>query len=158
MIKKNAMSNIGYAIVLVIILGVVMIISTPMLANKYNKNPNESVTNEPDINRSDDYETERRNTRNNSYDNGQMVNLMDEMRRIEVSLDSRINDLESRQREFQENVQRNPQNNQSSISDKFICSIEGNLDAAGNFVPIDNNTAMQDAKKQKFVFVCEYRE
>ncbi len=33
--RKNALSGMGYAIVLVIILGIVMIASAPMLANKY---------------------------------------------------------------------------------------------------------------------------
>ena len=35
MIRKNAMSTMGYAIVLVIILGVVMILSAPMMMSKY---------------------------------------------------------------------------------------------------------------------------
>ena len=35
MIRKNAMSTMGYAIILVIILGVVMILSAPMMMSKY---------------------------------------------------------------------------------------------------------------------------
>ena len=35
MIRKNAMSTMGYAIVVVIILFVVMILSSPMMMSKY---------------------------------------------------------------------------------------------------------------------------
>lgn len=38
--KKFAMSALGYVIILVIILGIVMIISAPMMADKYKKNGN----------------------------------------------------------------------------------------------------------------------
>ena len=43
--KKFAMSALGYVIILVIILGIVMIISAPMMADKYKKNGNLSKNN-----------------------------------------------------------------------------------------------------------------
>ena len=45
MSKKRAMSTMGYAIVLVIILGVVMIISAPMMIDKYKKGNNSQYDN-----------------------------------------------------------------------------------------------------------------
>lgn len=42
--KKSAMSAMGYAIIFVIILGVVMIISAPMMADKYKNDNNENNT------------------------------------------------------------------------------------------------------------------
>lgn len=66
-----------------------------------------------------------------------------ELRRIEEYLSSRIDNLERRQ----EN-----QRNQDTVSDKFICSIEGTLDNDGNVVPTTNID-----KYDKIVFVCEYK-
>ena len=51
MSKKRAMSTLGYAIALVIILGVVMIISAPMMIDKYKNNkesPNDSYSKNDD--------------------------------------------------------------------------------------------------------------
>lgn len=74
--KKSAMSAMGYAIVSVIILGIVMIVSAPMLVN----NVKEEKPQEPQMN----YEKEE----TSSYS---------ELRSIEERLSSRIDNLERRQ-------------------------------------------------------------
>lgn len=111
--KKYAMSTLGYAIVLVIILGLVMIISAPMLIDKYNNKEIPKTVEE--------------------YNSTQDV-LYD----LETRLTARIEELEKRQN--------------SSVSNKYICTIDGNLDENGNIVPKESSFATE-----KFVFVCEYK-
>lgn len=107
--KKFAMSTMGYAIVLVIILGVVMIISAPMLADKYKKV--DKKTNSPIV--------EPSVTSHYEYS---------ELREIENRLSSRIDDIERRQNSVDTN----------SYTNKYVCKIEGNLDDSGIVVPFDN--------------------
>lgn len=159
--KKYAMSNMGYAIVLIIILGVFMIISAPMIMDSYKNDNKNSQNRENSYERDNDYDARserhaRDRRRGNYSDEFQMDNLMNEIRNLEARFDSRLNELEMHQREIQETPHESSKNN--TISDKFICSIEGYLDADGNFVTLDNKTAVQGGKNQKFVFVCEYRE
>ena len=112
MIRKNAMSTMGYAIVLVIILGVVMILSAPMMMSKY----------KGDKKSSDEYSKKDR-------------------------MNSRFNDIEARQSQ---------KSSSPTITDKYVCSIEGNVDSDGNVTPVDNMN-MDEVKRRKIVFVCEYR-
>lgn len=150
--KKLAMSALGYAIVLVIILGVVMIISAPMMADKFkNKEHNsqqervsDNSPGSPEHN--DVYEPVQDYKGESSYA------FSEEMRNLEMRMNSRINDLEMRQRDIQ-----NYQNNKTSVSNKYVCTIEGTLDVSNNVVPIDTQNS-SDIKSQKLVFVCEYRE
>ncbi len=160
--KKYAMSNMGYAIVLVIILGVFMIISAPMIMDNY-KNDNKNTQNNEnsyESSQNDDYDEREdrhgRDRRHEVYNRSEMVNLMDEIRNLENRFDSRLNELEAGQREIRENSYNSSETN--TVSDKFVCSIEGSVDSDGNFVSLDNRAAVQDIKKQKIVFVCEYKE
>lgn len=73
--KKLAMSTIGYAIILVIILGVVMIISAPMLADKYKTENKPKPFEQPEISHSD----------------------YSELRELENRLSTRIDELERHQ-------------------------------------------------------------
>lgn len=107
--KKFAMSTIGYAIVLVIILGVIMIISAPMLADKY-KADNKQTPQPPQPT------FEQPQTSHYEYS---------ELKELENRLSSRIDELERRQT--------------SSYTNKYICNIEGNLDDSGLVVPFDNS-------------------
>ncbi len=104
--KKFAMSVMGYAIVTVIILGIVMIASAPMLVN----NTKEKKVSEP-VQRS-----EERTVSENSSD----------LRRVEEYLLSRIDELERRQ---------SSNNESNTVRDKYVCTIEGTLDDDGNVVP-----------------------
>ena len=45
----------------------------------------------------------------------------------------------------------------AGISDKYVCSIEGFVDSAGNVKEIGQDPNV-DIRNQKIVFVCEYRK
>ena len=116
--RKNAMSAIGYAIVTVILIAFGMIISAPMITEKYQSN-NRAV--------------EKTYNNNSNYNNNYDVRSLED--RIN-SLSSRIDSLSSK-----------------SVSDKYVCSIEGGLNEDGVVVPIDPNNP-----PAKFIFSCEYRK
>lgn len=138
--KKSAMSTMGYAIVLVIILGIVMILSAPMMMGKY-KGDKKNIDN----NQEQNYD-ERVNDYQSSSSDGDVAV---ELRNLESRINSRISDLEARQ------AQNTSVQNQN-VSDKFICSLEGNVDADGNVISIEGKS-MDEVKRSKMVFVCEYR-
>lgn len=144
--KKRAMSTIGYAIVLVIILGIVMILSAPMMMGKY-KGDKKNIDNNQEQNYDgrQNYD-ERENDYQSSSSDGDVAV---ELRNLESRINSRISDLEARQ------AQNTSVQNQN-VSDKFICSLEGNVDADGNVISIEGKS-MDEVKRSKMVFVCEYR-
>ena len=146
--NKKAMSTIGYAIVSVIILGIIMIISAPMIidSNKNKNNPN----NPPNQEESRDYEPY-------SSDNNN-INVVEEMQNIESRLNSRISDLEARQNgQPQQNYSNNYSNNNSEITNKYLCSMEGTLDKDNNVIPLNSQQPSTNLQNQKIVFVCEYK-
>ncbi len=144
--KKSAMSTMGYAIVLVIILGIVMILSAPMMMGKY-KGDKKNIDNNQEQNYDgrQNYD-ERVNDYQSSSSDGDVAV---ELRNLESRINSRISDLEARQ------AQNTSVQNQN-VSDKFICSLEGNVDADGNVISIEGKS-MDEVKRGKMVFVCEYR-
>ena len=144
--KKSAMSTMGYAIVLVIILGIVMILSAPMMMGKY-KGDKKNVDNNQEQNYDDrqNYDGRVNDYQSSSSDDDVAV----ELRNLESRINSRISDLEARQ------AQNTSVQNQN-VSDKFICSLEGNVDADGNVISIEGKS-MDEVKRGKMVFVCEYR-
>ncbi len=144
--KKSAMSTMGYAIVLVIILGIVMILSAPMMMGKY-KGDKKNIDNNQEQNYDgrQNYD-ERVNDYQSSSSDGDVAV---ELRNLESRINSRISDLEARQ------AQNTSVQNQN-VSDRFICSLEGNVDADGNVISIEGKS-MDEVKRSKMVFVCEYR-
>lgn len=144
--KKSAMSTMGYAIVLVIILGIVMILSAPMMMGKY-KGDKKNIDNNQEQNYDDrqNYDGRVNDYQSSSSDGDVAV----ELRNLESRINSRISDLEARQ------AQNTSVQNQN-VSDKFICSLEGNVDADGNVISIEGKS-MDEVKRGKMVFVCEYR-
>ena len=144
--KKSAMSTMGYAIVLVIILGIGMILSAPMMMGKY-KGDKKNIDNNQEQNYDgrQNYD-ERVNDYQSSSSDGDVAV---ELRNLESRINSRISDLEARQ------AQNTSVQNQN-VSDKFICSLEGNVDADGNVISIEGKS-MDEVKRSKMVFVCEYR-
>lgn len=144
--KKSAMSTMGYAIVLVIILGIGMIFSAPMMMGKY-KGDKKNIDNNQEQNYDgrQNYD-ERVNDYQSSSSDGDVAV---ELRNLESRINSRISDLEARQ------AQNTSVQNQN-VSDKFICSLEGNVDADGNVISIEGKS-MDEVKRSKMVFVCEYR-
>lgn len=161
--KRNAMSNMGYAIISVIVLGVIMIISTPMIIDSYkvgnkdnSQNPSEESQN------IDERRVRDREDYNNSIGNvteRDILDMSNKIRRIESDFDLRIRELERNQREaLGNNSSGQTQGSEREMSDKFVCTIEGNLDAEGNIIPLDSKSVMQSGRKQKIVFVCDYKE
>lgn len=144
--KKSAMSTMGYAIVLVIILGIVMILSAPMMMGKY-KGDKKNIDNNQEENYDgrQNYDGRVNDYQSSSSDGDVAV----ELRNLESRINSRISDLEARQ------AQNTSVQNQN-VSDKFICSLEGNVDADGNVISIEGKS-MDEVKRGKMVFVCEYR-
>lgn len=144
--KKSAMSTMGYAIVLVIILGIGMILSAPMMMGKY-KGDKKNIDNNQEQNYDgrQNYD-ERVNDYQSSSSDGDVAV---ELRNLESRINSRISDLEARQ------AQNTSVQNQN-VSDRFICSLEGNVDADGNVISIEGKS-MDEVKRSKMVFVCEYR-
>lgn len=158
--KKIAMSALGYVIVLIIILGIVMIISAPMMADKYEKkektSPNfDRLSKFEDKNAGydssrDNYEERRRSEeRHRSEVNNDYVSKSD-LEQIENRFSSKFYDIERRISDVAE------KSSSSEISDKYVCSIEGFLDSAGNVKEIGQDSNV-DIRNQKIVFVCEYR-
>lgn len=147
--NKKAMSTIGYAIICVIILGIIMIISAPMIidSNKNKNNPN----NPPNQEENRDYEPY-------SSDNSN-INVVEEMQNIESRLNSRISDIEARQNnQPQQNFSNNySSNNNSEITNKYICTMEGTLDKDNNVIPLNSQQPSTSLQNQKIVFVCEFR-
>ncbi len=160
MSSRSAISVLGYAIVLVIIMGVLMIISAPMLANKH-KNDQNRLTNQqnnsPDYNSPNSYEVQNSEspsnreiqTPENNYtqNSPQQNDLIGEMRRIESSLTMRIDNIERTQNEVVKDIS-------SRKSDKYDCKIEGYIDENGTIIQIKDQNNSSNYKK--FVFVCEY--
>ncbi len=121
--KKSAMSTMGYAIVSVIVLGMVMIISAPMLVDSVkDKKPAEPEKN---------------------FAVPEIPDNSSELRELESRLSACIDNLEQRQTE----VSQQPQ-----VTNKYVCTIEGSVDEAGNLVPVDSPN-----KTEKIVLVCEYK-
>lgn len=142
--NKKAMSTIGYAIVCVIILGIIMIISAPMIidSNKNKNNPDNPSNQEE----SSDYEPY-------SSDNSD-INVVEEMQNIESRLNSRISDIEARQNN---QPQQNYSNSSAPVTNKYVCSMEGTLDRDNNVIPLNSQQPSANLQNQKIVFVCEYR-
>lgn len=162
--KKFGMSNLGYAIVLVIIVGIIMIISAPMIVTNIKDkdgNPN-NISDRKNLQNYDkdkinDYNNNRAVPENNTDYNYENRNSQDAtnnygIRDLEQRLNSRIDNLEVRLNDFINNMQA-----KSNKTDNYVCSIEGRLDANNNVVPIDNQQDASDLKTQKFVFVCQYK-
>lgn len=160
--KRYAMSNMGYAIVFVIVLGIIMIISTPMIIDNYkveNKDKRQNVYENP--NNAQEQLREKRYGDDSYSNDNDMINLTNKVSNMERRFDSRLRALEMHQDELLENsnsARERVKNPQEDVSDKFVCSIEGNLDSDGNLIPIDSKSSAQINRREKIVFVCDYKE
>ncbi|MFQ8626493.1 MAG: hypothetical protein ACLSA2_08580 [Candidatus Gastranaerophilaceae bacterium] len=148
--KNFAMSALGYVIILVIILGIVMIISAPMMADKYKKNGNLSKNN----NSKSEYQDENyKDDRDRDYYNESVSDdyaSKDDLMQLENNFSRKFFEMES-------NISRISNSASSTgVSDKYVCSIEGYLDSSGSVREIGEDTSI-DIRNQKIVFVCEYR-
>lgn len=164
--KNFGMSNLGYAIILVIIVGIVMIISAPMIVNS-NKNKDVNSNNILDNKDMSNYDKDKLDNsgndnnipedRRNNNENSNMdeVATTSSMRDLEQRVNSRIDGVEIRLNDFINNMQ--SQTKPANTSENYVCSIEGRLDANNNVVPIDNQQSSVDVKSQKLVFVCQYK-
>lgn len=164
--KNFGMSNLGYAIILVIIVAIVMIISAPMIVNS-NKNKDVNSNNISDNKDMSNYDKDKLDNsgndnnmpedRRNNNENSNMdeVATTSSLRDLEQRLNSRIDSVELRLNDFINNMQ--SQTKSSNTSENYVCSIEGRLDANNNVVPIDTPQNSVDVKSQKLVFVCQYK-
>lgn len=164
--KNFGMSNLGYAIILVIIVGIVMIISAPMIVNS-NKNKDVNSNNISDNKDMSNYDKDKLDNsgndnnipedRRNNNENSNMdeVATISSMRDLEQRVNSRIDGVEIRLNDFINNMQ--SQTKPANTSENYVCSIEGRLDANNNVVPIDTPQNSVDVKSQKLVFVCQYK-
>ena len=161
--KLLGMSNLGYAIILVIIIAIGMIISTPMIINNTKSNVNKQDIDRQRDNGVPPYEDRKEDYDHNDSENNHDYNSRESndnqnyasysvVRDIEQRLNSRIDSLEIKQNEFINNIQ-----TKSNSADKYVCSVEGRLDPDNNVVPIDHQQTSADLKSQKFVFVCQYK-
>ena len=146
--KKYGMSSIGYAIVTVILVGVLMIISAPMIIDTYktdNKNSGE-ISKLPKPN-------DTNNSENNDLNNNEkyMIDLAQKIRNLEDQMNVRISALE------QKNNNVSPPNTNNTVSDRYVCSIEGTLSESGDVIPLSQNDN-SNIETKKIVFVCEYRK
>ena len=80
------------------------------------------------------------------------MNVAQEIRNLEERLTMRISDLEQKQA----NNDR-MQSQESDVTDKYVCSIEGLLAENGDVVPL-NDSHIENTTAKKFVFVCEYKK
>lgn len=108
MSRKSAISTVGYAIVSVIVFGVVMIISAPMFVNNI--------------------KGEKTKSKRNLYEL-QAPEALSRLNELETRLSERIDNLEQRQQDLSQ---------QSNAVNRYVCKIEGSVDEAGNLVPIDS--------------------
>lgn len=143
--KLNAMSTMGYAIVCVIILGIIMIVSAPMLVNDVNSKKT------PHNDNYKTYEAPKQAEPENYYNNN--VTNSEEYRELENRLMSRINDLEEQLQNNNSNANYQ-QTHEMRTNDNYMCSVEGVVDNNGNVSPISGPYLLQS---QKIVFVCEYK-
>lgn len=116
----NKMSGMGFAIVMVILIGIGMIISAPTLIDNGSKN-------------------------NNDNQQTQTEDLNIKLQEFENRINERLNNIER-------NGSQTNYNSPDSISNKYVCTIEGNVDENGVVVQVDSSN-----NYSKFVFVCEYR-
>lgn len=132
--KKFAMSAMGYGIVSVIVLGIIMIISAPMIVNNSKREktqtPNENIENIENVDPQPPANT------SNNFD-------YSELQSLEERLNARIDSLETRQ-----NSQPAP-----SSSNNYLCTMEGALDASGEVIPLESPN-----RTDKIVFVCQYNQ
>ena len=153
MAKRKAISAMGVGIIFVIVLGIVMIVSAPMMADKA-KNAENSHQSEPDRAVQDHYD---RSDDNNSHSSEDFDRLREDTRmeisRLESSIDSRV---ESRVRDILNDFERRKQterpSNQTVVTNKYICTPISFIDEQGNTV---YSSSGHNLKIVKINFECE---
>lgn len=136
--KRKALSAMGYAIMVVILIAIGMIVSAPFIIEQ-NQPEQSARTKHEDRTSEEREEIEEINPVINSELGNKDFVSREEINNIENRINLRIESIE---RNFR----------RGNLSDKYICSIEGGLNEAGIVVPIDPNNP-----PAKFVFACEYR-
>ncbi len=166
--KRNAISSMGVGIIFVIVIGIVMIISAPMMANKGKDNHNTVNTNisqntnmedeEDNLSRSERYakehgfssdsqslsQTVQPSISNQDFEDFK-TQTRDDLRRLEERLEERMNmKFEAIDKAVV---------SKSDVSDKYVCAIVQYLDGNGQPVQL---TPMTEDRIKKFVFECSY--
>ena len=132
--KRSALSPIGIALAIVMLLGVLMIISAPVIVENSKKSQEETQVPPPAY-----------NEENVRYNNAESMN--DRISEYEAQvryLESRISDLEA--------VQQQNQNSETRSSKRFNCTLESALDADGETIQL--NRENYNNPSTQYVFVC----
>lgn len=160
--RSAAISAMGVGIIFVIVLGIVMIVSAPMLANKNKKKINtydevevqepsyrheERMPEEPSR-ETESYRTSTSSDSSSQYSDYQsrIEDLQYDIRRVEEDMNHKIDSrMDAMRMELSQS--------QRTVRDKYVCSIVSYVDEQGQ--PISPNSP-DKSKASKFVFECEY--
>ena len=137
---NKKLSPMGYAIAFILLVAFIMLVSSPVLIKNY-KNTIQTSPDTPPI----PADTYTPNDRGRDFNSADKASGSNDIAELERRLNDRLDEIE------RSGSNRNHYEN--SISDKYICSIEGGLNEDGVVVPIDPNNP-----PAKFVFACEYRQ
>lgn len=132
--KRSALSPIGIALAIVMLLGVLMIISAPVIVENSKKSQEEAQVPPPAYNEG--------NVRYNNEEN--MNDRISEYEAQVRYLESRISDLEA--------VQQQRQNSEGRNSKRYNCTLESALDADGETIQL--NRENYNNPSTQYVFVC----
>ncbi|MFI3300780.1 MAG: hypothetical protein R3Y28_05100 [Candidatus Gastranaerophilales bacterium] len=142
--KKNAVSFLGFTLIMFIILGVIMVFSAPVLKNRILDENSKQVEGDVEI------EQSRSRNRNENRDEsiGNSREIYELKNEILEEVDYRIKQASESQDE--------------EVSDRYVCSIEGYVDDSGRPISINSDSRndiqrLKNSGKKRFVFICEYR-
>ncbi|MCI1273828.1 MAG: hypothetical protein LKG27_05285 [Clostridiaceae bacterium] len=141
--KKQALTPVGIAIAIVVLLGMVMILSAPMLVDT-TKKPT-TTTEQPDTKATPNPNDTIKNDVDKNTPSPEVTSMFNQLQSQINFLTTRVSNLESA-----------PTRSSSSASqggkNQYSCTLEGVVDQNGNTIPMSQmKTRTPDTK---FVFVC----
>lgn len=130
---KRALSPVGIAIAIVCLLGLVMILSTPIIADKYHSKNAANVNVEPEN-----------------------QNLINDLSMKISELERRINEVDNNARNIEQNMRAQvPAAKPARSENSYSCTIEGVVDENGNMIAASQ--VKNTTPETKYVFVCSKR-
>lgn len=142
--KKQALTPVGIAIAIVVLLGMVMILSAPMLVDTNKKPANSKVqtpVEAPEIKGDNNNGATDKNT-----PSPEVTSMFNQLQSQINFLSTRISNLESAP------ANRNSSSASQGGKNQYSCTLEGVVDQNGNTIPMSQmKTRTPDTK---FVFVC----
>ncbi|MBP3924817.1 hypothetical protein J6E39_06210 [bacterium] len=130
---KSALSPVGIAIAIVCLLGLVMILSTPVIVDKYQHKNAANVNIEPEN-----------------------QNIINDLSMKITELEQRINEVDNNARNIEQNLRiQSPSARSARSENSYSCTIEGVVDENGNM--ISASQVKSTTPETKYVFVCSKR-